>query len=351
MRIAHGIADTLRITAFPAALVIVLGIITQSQGGATRQAGITGAVFVTIVVGLYMFSGNCGIISIAHVAFVEVGAYVTALLTMPKLIKQQVVPHMPSGLRSLTVPFSLAALIAMVCAGVLAAVAAVFLMRLGGLQSAVATFSLLLGVDTVVGNWRTFTAGPSPLYGIPIHTTMTVAVFVAVLAIVAAALFQRSHLCLRLRATREEEVAAVGAGVNFVADRRLAFIASGMLCGLGGALYSSTIGIVTPDGFGLKMTFLVLAMLIIGGLRSLAGAVIGAAVVTALTQTLLTVENGTDFFGMHVKGPVGLTDVGLGVVFLLILLIRPSGLTGGREPALPGIKKFNTRRHFHEADA
>ncbi|MBO9521565.1 MAG: branched-chain amino acid ABC transporter permease [Nocardioidaceae bacterium] len=329
----------------PALLVAAGGVLTAWAGGATERAGLNAVIYVTIVVALSMFSGTTGVISVAHVGFVELGAYLTALLTMPVAFKRQVMPDMPAVLRTVALPFPLAALVAMAVTGVVAAVAGAFLMRLGGLQSAVATFSLLLLVDSVVGNWHSVTAGPSPLVGIPIHATTTIAVAVALVTILAASVLRQSPLGLRLRAGRDDEVAATGSGIHVVADRRRAFVLSAAFAALGGALLSSTLGTISPDGFGLRMTVVVLTMLVVGGLQSLAGAVVGTVVVSVLTETLLRVENGTTLLGAHVKGPVGLSDVGLGLAFLVIVLWRPSGLTGGHEIALPFGKHTQQRKN------
>jgi branched-chain amino acid transport system permease protein len=132
-----------------------------------------------------------------------------------------------------------------------------------------------------------------------------------------------------LRATREAAAArAVGASVY--RQRLIAFTVSGLLAGLAGGLYVHLLP-VQIDSVYLDLTFITLAMLVVGGTGSLFGAVVGALAVSAIDSWLSVAENGTSFLGWHIDLPSGTADIVVGALMAAVLILRPSGLTGGRE--------------------
>jgi branched-chain amino acid transport system permease protein len=117
-------------------------------------------------------------------------------------------------------------------------------------------------------------------------------------------------------------------------QRLLAFTLSGALAGFAGGLLVHLLGSITTQQVYLDLAFLTLAMLVIGGVRSLWGAVVGALLVSGVNSLLLTAERGLDLGVAEVTVPAGTRLVTLGVVMALILLFRPRGVTGGREVSL-----------------
>lgn len=288
-----------------------------------------------LVVGLYTFVGVSGVFSFGHVAFMAIGAYAGAIFVMPPETKRFVIPDLPAPLADVHLgafPATLAA------GGVAAAVALVLgvpLVRLSGLTAGLATFAVLIIVNVVARNWQQVTHGTAGIAGIPRTTTIGVALGWAMVAMATAWAFQRSRPGLRLRASREDEGAARAIGISVARERGIAFVLSAFFVGAGGALYGMFIGSFTPDAFFLNVTFLITAMLIIGGMTSLAGAVVGTIVIAALAELLRRAEEGIDLGLFHLSAKPGLREVGLAVVMLAILILRPAGLTGGRELGWP----------------
>ena len=134
-----------------------------------------------------------------------------------------------------------------------------------------------------------------------------------------------------LRASRDDDVAAKASGVRTVRERLIAFVLSAAIVGAGGGLYAEFLGSMTVDEFYLEMTFVTLAMLVVGGIGSLSGAVVGVVVVTFVVEFLRTLEHGISVGPTTFALPSGSQEIGLGVVMALILILRPTGLTGGRE--------------------
>ncbi|MDQ2894800.1 MAG: branched-chain amino acid ABC transporter permease, partial [Actinomycetota bacterium] len=134
-----------------------------------------------------------------------------------------------------------------------------------------------------------------------------------------------------LRAAREDEAAAQAIGVNITRERLIAFTLSGAIAGLGGALLVHQLGSITTDQVFLQLTFLTLAMLVIGGSASLWGATVGALAVSLLSSFLSTAESSVHVVFFELTLPNGASDLILGILMAAMLLFKPLGLTSGRE--------------------
>ena len=148
-------------------------------------------------------------------------------------------------------------------------------------------------------------------------------------------LYQQSRFGRQLRAAREDPPAARAAGIDIHRQRLWAFTLSGALSGFAGGLYVHLLGSISTNQVYLDLTFLTLAMLVIGGISSLWGAVVGAITISLVTILLGNSEQAIHVFGWRIHSPAGTSLVGVAAIMLLILLLRPSGITGGREFSLP----------------
>jgi branched-chain amino acid transport system permease protein len=164
-----------------------------------------------------------------------------------------------------------------------------------------------------------------------------------VIAAVVAFAYQSTRRGRLLRASREDRAAALGIGVDIHRERLVAFTLSGAISGLAGGLLVHQIGSITPAQVGLELTFLTLAMLVVGGVRSLWGATVGAVLISLLDSYLLQSENGLHLGFFKLTLPAGAADLILGVVMAAMLILRPRGLTGGREWDL-GLPRVVRRR-------
>lgn len=287
-------------------------------------------ILVTAVVGLYVFIGNSGVTSFGHISFMALSAYVSALLTLPPA-KKGVLLNLPDWLEAVQLPVPLAALIGAAFAGLVALVAGGPIMRLRGIAPSMAAFALLVIVHTVAQNWKSVTGGRQALVGLPLYTDVWTALAVAVVAILVAAWYQQSRRGALLRCSRESEVAAESIGVNITRERLVAFVLSAVLCGLAGSEFAHYLGTVTANTFYLGKTFITLAMLVVGGMRSLSGAVAGVLVLSAVSEIFRTLEQGIDLFGARIAARPGLEEVALALLMLVILLYRRDGLFGDAE--------------------
>ncbi|NMI01842.1 branched-chain amino acid ABC transporter permease [Pseudonocardia acidicola] len=321
-------------------LVLALGVVALALGAAHGPASLQRTVVVAVinivlVVGLYVFVGNSGVYSFGHLGFAAIGAYTAGLLVMPVVRKAQLLADAPALVRTLTAAPPVAVLVGGVLAAAVAVVLAVPLSRIDGLTAGLATVSLLISVSVVAASWDSVTRGRKGLSAIPSSTTLPTALAWASVAIVAAWCYQRSPFGKRLRASKDDPVAAASAGISVPLQRGIAFVISAFFTGVGGALFALFLGSVTPDVFYLNYTFLVLTMLVIGGADSLTGAVLGAVVVSVLSETLRRAEAGDVLGLVQITPRPGMQNVILGLLLVAMLLRRPSGITGGREIRLP----------------
>lgn len=312
--------------------LVVAAVYLASLGGAVlHQVVLNGLVDLTIVVGLYIFVGNSGVFSFSHVGFVAVGAYTCALLEMDRSDKQIDLPNLPHFLLNVHLTSLPATLAAGAVAAAFAAIVSLPLMRLSGISAALASFALLVVINVVASNWNTLTGGSGGIIGVPETTSRGSALAWAIVAILVAYAFQRSATGLRLRGSRDDFFAARSIGITVFLERRLAFILSAFVLGVGGALFAALFGSFAPDAFYLDLTFLTIAMLVVGGQNSLSGAVVGTICISAAAEALRRLEGGINFGFFDIPSRLGLQQVGIGLILLLVLILRPRGLTRGTE--------------------
>src|SRR5262249_8300850 len=176
--------------------------------------------------------------------------------------------------------------------------------------------------------------GLNTFSSVPETTGMWQAAIGAVIALRVAFPYQRSRFGRPLRATREDPAGAPPARDSLYPQRPRARLVSGALAGLAGGLYVHFVPLNTETLY-LDLTFITLAMLVVGGATSLLGAVVGALSVSALDSFLSAAENGVRIFGGTLDLPAGTSLVVVGVLMATVLILRPTGITGGREFRLP----------------
>jgi branched-chain amino acid transport system permease protein len=300
---------------------------------------------LTVVLGLQVFIGNSGVYSFGQIGFATAGAYVAALLTLPAAIALLQTPGLPHFIADAQLgPFA-STLAAAVLSGLLAAIVGLPLMRTSTLAIPISTFAFLIVAYNVVANWDRVTGGSGGLL-VPTTTGIASAGLWASAAIVIALAFKWSASGYRLQASREDEVAARSIGIGVMKERLLAFAISGALCGVGGALAVHQSGVLNPTTFYFAATVTTLTMLVVGGVRGVFGAVVGAIAVAVVNEALRGFENGASLFGLISIGDApGLATIGLGLVLLTTMIAMPNGLSGGREAGeLPWIRRLRSMR-------
>jgi branched-chain amino acid transport system permease protein len=318
-----------------AAIVLAWTLILSSVSAYLTQVAITSLINLMIVIGLYTFSGNSGVVSFGHVSFVAVGAYAAAILTMPAVSKAMLLPGLPGFLQGVHLGALPATAAAAVIACCFAALTGAPLMRLSGVAASIASFAVLTIVSVVLTNYQALSGIGGVLTAIPDTTGVPTSAAWAVAALCAGYAFQASRAGARLRASREDQFAARSLGIGIYRERLFAWVASAAITGAAGALDAQYLGALSATDFWLPLTFLTLAMLVTGGMHSLTGAVTGTLVITVLTEGLNQVETGIKIAGLTIGGRPGLANITLAIAMIVVLVRWPKGLTGGREITVP----------------
>jgi len=312
-------------------LVLLALLFSQFAGAGLQRTYTLFLINLVAVLGLGIFSGNSGILSFGHVSFIGLGAYLSGILTLPLATKASTLPHLPAFLAAVEwgLPAALAA--TLICVAMFGALSGLPIARMGGAAAVIATLGLLLIVHGVIIGASDFTRGSNAFLGVPRLTGVWTALLVALPTLLLARAFRDSAIGGRLRASREDEIAARSVGINVVGCRLVAWTLSAVAAAAAGVLLAHFLGAFSPSKFYFSDTLTLLTMLIVGGMTTVSGAVFGAVAVTLTIESLRRVEAGVDFFGWRTPEVFGVTEAGLCLMILLVMYKRPAGLFGRLE--------------------
>lgn len=284
-----------------------------------------------LVLSLSLSNGFTGVFSLGHVGFIGAGAYVSGILSIPLQQKMALLPHLPGFLASFSLPFLPATIMAGLFTALLAVIVGYPLMRLSGYFVSVATMGFLIIVNVVLINASDFTRGARTFTGVPLETTLPwvfgwLGITLFVLARLVYSPFGRA-----MKAVRDDTIAASAVGIGVLRSRLLAFVIGAFFSGIGGSLYAHYLGSFSPNTFYFAMTMNLIAMLVLGGMGSLTGAMIGVVCVSVLSELLRSVERGFTLGGITIPALFGASQIVLGFIFILIMIFRPKGIMGNHE--------------------
>ena len=252
---------------------------------------------VIMVLGLNLITGVTGQLSLGHAAFMSLGAYMSAIISV-----------------KLGLPFSLAIVSGMLFAGISGALFGIPILRLRGDYLAICTLGFGEIIRVVFQN-TPYVNGALGIYGIPYFEGMTLLVIVlAIFAIIFMYRFEHSRHGLAIRSIREDEIASELMGVNIARYKILSFAVGSAFAGLGGALHAHFLTQIQPTDFGFMKSIEQLCMVVLGGMGSIFGTVVGAVTLSVLPELL----REFDKYRMLTYG----------IVLILFMIFRPQGLFG-----------------------
>ena len=339
-------------------VVLLLGAVAAwfadaNLNGYRQQLFILCAIYAVIAVALALTSGFTGVFSLGQIGFLAIGAYVSALLSMPPTVKQpMLLPGLPEWLATFDSTGwhpQAALLFACIISGLVTALVGALvgapLMRLSGNYVAVATMGFLIIVHSIAVNWDEVTRGARGLSQIPTSTNPWVAYIWTAIAVYVALRLRNSPYGRAMIASRENLIASRSVGISVLRSRLLAFVVSAFLTGVAGALLAHQIGTVAPSGFYFTTTFTVIIMVVLGGMGSISGAVVGAIIMTILPELMRPIEDGGELGPLQFGALYGISNIILAVGFILVMIFRPQGLFGEREL---GLALFSRRKPQQE---
>jgi len=312
------------ITALP---VVIIGVVIICFAPAYLvRVAFAAYVNLLIVLGLQTFMGNSLVANLGQGAFVGIGAYSVAILATPVAMKKLSIPDAPFGLADIAIDPILAASAGFGIAGVFAVLTGLVIARLSGEAATIVTFSLLMIVHSVFIHWTELFKGAQAFFGIPQVVGLPTAIAGSVVAIIVARLFKDSAAGLQLRASAESLLAARAFGVNVFRLRLIAWILGAIMCAAGGVLYAYFMGTINARAFHFELVMTTLAMLILGGMRTVTGAVFGCVLLASLLEAIRDFEGGTTIAGIEFPQMLGLSGLAMGAVIVLGMIFRPRGL-------------------------
>ena len=272
---------------------------------------VTAGIFMLLALGLNVIVGFAGILNLGYAAFFAVGAYTYALINL-----------------HFKIPFWVGLWISAFVSAFFGMLLAFPALRLGGDYLAIVTLGFGEIIRIVLNNLDEITGGPNGLLGID-HPSLWFPkyqfgvrsepyyflVFAAVVLVVwCLRRLEYSRVGRAWLAIREDELAASCMGVNLARAKLLAFGVGGFIAGIAGSIFAAKQGTVSPDSFDFVVSVMVLAMIVLGGLGNIWGALLGAFILSLLPEFL----RGFDIYRMLL----------FGISMILLMLLRPQGILG-----------------------
>ena len=282
-------------------------------------------IYAILAVSLNITNGFTGLFSLGHPGFMAIGGYVTAILTFPVARKSMFLELHP-WLANLQLPFFPSLIIGGACAGITALVVGLPVLRLRGHYLAVATMGFLIIVQVMIINWESVTRGPLGLNGLPALTNLWWVYPWVVVTLFVSWKIKFSSYGRRMLSVREDETAAQCLGVNLFKTRVAALVIGAFFAGVAGGLWAHLVTAITPTSFSLIMAFNIVVMVVVGGTGSITGSFLGAIIFSVLTEFFRPLEEAFDVYGIG--------EIMMALILILILVYRPQGLFGSREPSI-----------------
>jgi len=275
---------------------------------------ITG-IYVILTLSLNLVVGYTGLAALGHAAFSCVGAYASSLLALN---------------------YGVSPWIGLLVGACVAAILGVFIgapsLRLKGDYLAIATFGLGVIVYSVAKNWMSVTRGPMGLPGIPgfsffgiqLSSVWTYLILVAFFVFLTYFIIRRvvkSPFGRILRGIREDEIATLAMGKDVNKHKIMVFVIGAFFAGIAGSLYAHYITFIDPSSFTVMESITILLMVVFGGMGSLGGSFVGAAILVIFPELLR-------FLGMPSSVAAPLRQMIYGLLLIVLMLYRPQGILG-----------------------
>ncbi len=274
---------------------------------------------------LSLCNGFTGIFSMGHAGFMAIGAYASALLTIPVAKKAILLKNLPDTLGQVAMPL----VPALVVGGVLAALVALLIgfpvLRFKGHYLSVATLGLIVIIRSLLQNNPDYTNGAKGLSGIAgLSDTFTIYAVMVVMMFILHRILNSAY-GRSMVAIRDDIVAAESLGVGLARHRLLAFCVSAFMAAVAGGLWAHVQKVISPSFFYYDRTFDIVETSIIGGMYSLSGSVVGAIIMTIVPELLSGLESSVTIFGHPIYGAAQLI---LSALMIVIIIFRRQGLVG-----------------------
>lgn len=316
-----------------AALVGLLLYLERNSSAYLLRIARLCAINLVLALAMNLINGFTGIFSLGQAGFMAIGAYATALLTIPAAKKQMMYMISPivKPLDTLTLPFGGALIVGGLIAMALAFLIGLPCLRLRGDYLAIATLGFSEIIRVLITNMQSLTNGAQGLKSIPPNANIWWCYGIALLVIIFMGFLTSSSYGKAFKAIREDEIAAEAMGINLSRHKMLSFMLSAFLAAVGGGLLASYNGTIGPDMFRVTQTYNVLMIVVMGGMGSISGSTTAAFIVTIGQEYLRILDGPITIGSFHTDGISGMRMVVFSVLLLLVIVFFRNGLFGTKE--------------------
>ncbi len=291
------------------------------------------AIFIILAVSYNLINGITGQFSLEPNGFVAIGAYVTSLALLSEDMKWELFQlEDPSPIiLALNLDLIPALLLSGLAATLVALVLAFPVFRVRGDYLAIVTLGFGFIIKVIAINSPEFTNGAIGLNETPSLTNLYWTGGIAVITVFVMLNIIYSKYGRAMKAVRDDEDAAAAIGINTMKIKTYAFGTSAFFEGVGGGLLAILITTISPDLFQFFLTFQLLIIIVLGGLGSMTGAIIGTVIVIGGTEWLRFLDGPIGMFGQDFGAHPGLRMVVFSVILIVVMLFAREGIMGKKE--------------------
>jgi branched-chain amino acid transport system permease protein len=304
------------------------------------------AIFITLAVSYNLINGICGQFSLEPNAFVAIGAYTSALLTMSPAEKQLsfIIEPLIWPLSVISAPFWVSLLAAGSVTGFLAFLMGFPVFRVRGDYLAIVTLGFGEVVRVVANNLQSITNGPLGLKGLTPYTNLWWSFGFMVFTLFFVWRLTNSSFGRAMKSIREDEVAAEAMGIRSFRYKMMAFTISGFFEGVAGGLLAHLITTISPTLFTFFLTFNLLIIIVVGGLGSITGSVISSVFFVLGGEALRAVEEPFSIGSLEIPGIPGMRMVVFSLILIGVMIFARKGIMGREEFSWEWLISFLLRR-------
>ena len=291
------------------------------------------AVYSICALSLNLIQGYTGQFSLGSAGFMAVGAYTTAILSMPDATREAVyyLEPMAPWLQKIHLPYGAALVMGGLLAGLVAFLIGFPVLRLKGDYLSIATLGFSEIIRIVLNNAQNVSNGATGLKSIPATANVWWCFGALALILIFMTRLFRSSYGRAFLAIRDDEVAAEAMGVPIFRHKMMAFISSAVFAGIGGGLLASVMGAITPVLFRHMMSYDILLIMVLGGTGTMTGAILGGFIFVIAKEALRFMDSGFAIGPIEVPAIAGLRMVMFSALLMVVVLFYHKGLSGGKE--------------------
>ncbi len=332
------------------ALVVIIALLAFLQTNKSEysyQISILerAAIYAVVAVSMNLLTGFTGLFSLGQAGFMAIGAYTVAILTIP--VENRASVYYVSGIspviENLECPFWLALILAGLLAAVVAALIGIPVLRLKSDYLAIATlgFSEIIRAVIAAPQLDRITNGSYGLKNIPGFPNLYVAFGLCALCILLMLLLINSSYGRVFKALREDEIAAQAMGLNLFRYKELAFVASSFFTGVGGGLLAMFMRSIDSKTFQISLTYDILLIVVLGGIGSVTGSIVGSFLVTAGREWLRFFDEPLIIAGVNIPlFRTGFRMVIFSILLMVVVLFYRRGIMGSNEFSWDGLGRL-----------